>query len=162
MPGAAYQIQPVRSADDLGATIRLFEAYAASLPVDLAYQGFAAELAGLPGNYAPPDGDLLLARNGAGAAIGCVALRPMADPGSCEMKRLYVSPQARGLGLGKALVESVIATARQIGYRRMRLDTLPSMAMAIDLYRARGFVPIPPYYDTAPPGTIFLALKLTG
>src|SRR4051794_27904789 len=99
---AAFVIDPVASPDDLAAAAALFEAYAASLGVDLSYQGFAAELAGLPGHYAPPSGALLLARGPDGRPLGCVALRPMAGD-CCEMKRLFVSPDARGLGLGRAL-----------------------------------------------------------
>jgi ribosomal protein S18 acetylase RimI-like enzyme len=156
----APQIHPVRSADDLAATARLFEAYEASLGVDLGYQGFAAELAGLPGKYAPPAGELLLARGDGGEPVGCVALRPMEADGCCEMKRLYVAPEGRGLGLGRALAQAVIGEAARIGYREIRLDTLPTMAEAQALYRQLGFVQIAPYYETPVFGTIFLWLKL--
>ena len=145
---------------DIEAVRALFEAYAASLPVDLAYQGFAAELAGLPGAYAPPAGALLLARDGDGTPLGCVALRPLADPGLCEMKRLFVAPAGRGRGLGRALAAAVIAAARDRGYREMRLDSLPSMTTAVALYRSLGFRAIPPYYNTPVAGTVFLALAL--
>ena len=161
MSEATFQIGQARSQDDLRAAAALFEAYAASLDVDLSYQGFAAELAGLPGQYAPPSGALLLARDRAGAAAGCVALRPMAEAGCCEMKRLYVATSARGLGLGRALAETVISEAARLGYSEMRLDTLSSMASAIALYEALGFTEIAPYYDTAPPGTIFLRRRIT-
>jgi ribosomal protein S18 acetylase RimI-like enzyme len=147
----------VGSAGELAAVAGLFADYAASLSVDLAYQGFAAELAGLPGRYAPPKGALLVAREGGGAAVGCVALRPMAEPGVAEMKRLYVRPEGRGLGFGAALVEAAIGEARRIGYREVRLDTLPDMAAAIALYERMGFVRIAPYYDTPVAGTVFLA-----
>jgi GNAT superfamily N-acetyltransferase len=110
---SAFDIRVVRSAIDLRATAELFEAYAASLPIDLGYQDFASELASLPGKYAPPSGELLLARDGDGAAMGCVGLRAIQPEGCCEMKRLYLSTGARGLGLGRALTEAVIGVARQ-------------------------------------------------
>lgn len=145
---------------DLAAIRALFEAYAAGLGVDLGYQGFAAELAGLPGAYAPPGGALLVARGADGAPLGCVALRPMADAGCCEMKRLYVAPAGRGGGLGRALVAAVIAEAKGRGYREMRLDSLPFMTTAVALYRSLGFRETPPYYPTPVAGTVFLALTL--
>jgi ribosomal protein S18 acetylase RimI-like enzyme len=160
MSEASFQIVPARSAADFDAVKRLFTAYASALGIDLSYQGFEAELAGLPGKYAPPSGTLLIARGMDGAPLGCVALRPIAPDGRCEMKRLYVSPQARGLGLGKALVDAVIAEALRIGYREMRLDTLPTMGEAIALYRKAGFQPIDPYYETPVAGTIFMARRL--
>jgi ribosomal protein S18 acetylase RimI-like enzyme len=156
-----FHIKPVRSADDVEATVRLFNAYASSLGVDLAYQDFATELATLPGKYTPPAGELLLARRSDGEPLGCVALRPMQPHGCCEMKRLYVTPQSRGLGLGSALVDAVIGEAVRIGYREMRLDSLPTMTEAMALYRKIGFVPIEPYYDTPIIGTVFLARPLT-
>ncbi|MEO5819573.1 MAG: GNAT family N-acetyltransferase [Vicinamibacteraceae bacterium] len=158
MTGPAFLIRPV-SAGDLDDARTLFRAYAASLPIDLGYQDFATELATLPGKYRPPAGALLVARDRQGAPLGCVGLRPLAD-GSSEMKRLYVAPAARGLGLGRALMEAVIAEAARLGYREIRLDTLPTMTAAIAMYRASGFEPIAPYYDTAPSGTIFLARRL--
>jgi len=145
---------------DLAALARLFAAYADSLGIDLGYQGFDAELETLPGKYAPPLGALLLARLGNGEPVGCVALRPIGPESCCEMKRLYVAPEGRGLGIGKALIEDVIRRASRIGYREMRLDTLPSMAAALALYRQAGFVPIPAYYDTPLPETMFFALRL--
>jgi ribosomal protein S18 acetylase RimI-like enzyme len=144
---------------DLLAVTRLFRAYAGSLQIDLGYQGFDEELASLPGKYAPPSGALLLARDEDGLAIGCVAMRPL-DENICEMKRLYVAPEGRGAGLGRALAEAIIETARAAGYREMRLDTLASMAGAQALYRALGFVEIAPYYDTPIEGTVFMGLKL--
>src|SRR5690348_10787129 len=144
---------------DIGEVAALFRAYEAHIGVDLSYQGFADELATLPGKYAPPEGQLLIARNASGVAIGCVALRPMETPGCCEMKRLFVSAQACGLGLGRALAEAVIAHATKLGYRELRLDTLPSMHEAIALYRKLGFAGIAPYY-AAREGTLFMALSL--
>ena len=155
-----FQIAPVHSAVDLAATIRLFTAYAGSLGIDLGFQNFPAEMAAMPGKYAPPAGALLLARSPAGEPLGCVGLRPIEPAGCCEMKRLYVAPAARGLGLGKHLVQSILAEARRIGYAEIRLDTLPTMAGAIALYRSLGFTPIDPYYVTPVAGTIFLAFPL--
>jgi ribosomal protein S18 acetylase RimI-like enzyme len=157
----SFQIALVRSPEDLKATMELFDAYAASLGINLSYQNFVTEMAAMPGKYAPPKGELLLARDDAGTAIGCVGLRPLPEEGCCEMKRLYVAPEGRGLGLGRALAEEIVKTARRIGYRQMRLDTLPSLATAIALYRKMGFVPILPYYDTPIAGTIFMSLRLS-
>lgn len=154
------RIVPARSPADLAAVAELFAAYAASLPIDLAYQGFAAELAALPGKYAPPAGELLLARDAEGRPLGCVGLRPLPAGGLCEMKRLYVAPAGRGVGLGGALVEAILATAERAGYREMRLDTLRSLSGALDLYARFGFTEIPAYYDTPIAGTIFLARGL--
>ncbi len=161
MPAGSFQIAPVRTADDLAATIRLFRAYAASLDVDLAYQDFEGEMAAMPGQYAPPAGELLLARGGGGQPVGCVGLRPIAPSGCCEMKRLYVAPDGRGAGVGKALVDALVQVAERIGYREMRLDTLPAMAGAQALYRTLGFEVIAPYYDTPVAGTIFMRRALT-
>jgi ribosomal protein S18 acetylase RimI-like enzyme len=161
VPEIAAEIVPVRSAGELAAVAELFAAYAASLSMDLAYQGFAAELASLPGRYAPPAGEILLAR-GAAAAIGCVALRPLAEPGVAAMKRLYVRPEGRGLGLGAELIAEILRTAGRIGYREVRLDTLPDMAAAIALYEGAGFVRTAPYYDTPVAGTVFLARAVGG
>ena len=156
----AFQIEPASSSDDLADAAGLFRAYAASIGVDLSYQDFDAELAGLPGKYAPPSGAIFLARSIGGEAIGCVALRPLTEPECCEMKRLYVSPSARDAGVGRALVEHIITEAARLGYSEMRLDTLPTMTQAIALYGNAGFTHIPPYYDTPVAGTVFLALKL--
>ncbi len=160
MDDAAFLIAPARSAEDLQVAAALFEAYAASIGVDLAYQDFQAELAGLPGKYAPPAGALLLARDRDGRALGCVALRPLPAEGCCEMKRLYVAPAARRLGLGSALVEAVMAAGAGAGYREIRLDTLPTMRAAVALYRRHGFETTAPYYDTPIAGTVFMARPL--
>jgi GNAT superfamily N-acetyltransferase len=153
-------ISAARSAKDLRDVATLFADYAAWLPIDLGYQGFAAELAGLPGSYAPPRGELLLARSADGVALGCVGLRPLAEEGCCEMKRLFLTPQARGLGLGRALAEAIVGEARRIGYSDMRLDTLASMRDAIGLYERIGFVEIPAYYAPTPDDTLFMSLRL--
>lgn len=154
-------ILPVRTGDALDAAARLFRDYEASIDTDLCFQGFDQELASLPGKYAPPHGELLIAVDQAGEAVGCVALRPVESDGVCEMKRLYVAPAGRGQGLGKALMLAAIGEARRIGYREMRLDTLPSMIAAQAMYREAGFVAIAPYYDMPVGGTVFMALDLT-
>lgn len=155
MSGAVF---PAGS-EDLADIRRLFREYQASLDVDLCFQGFEAELAGLPGKYAPPDGALLVARAAGGEAIGCAALRRL-DAGRAEMKRLYVSPAGRGLGLGRRLAEAVIAEARRLGYTALALDTLPSMTGAQAMYARMGFVDIPPHYNTPVGGTRFMGLRL--
>jgi putative acetyltransferase len=137
----------------------LFRDYAASLPIELGYQGFEGEVGALPGKYVSPGGALLIARDAEGVALGCVAMRPL-EPGHCEMKRLYVAPAGRGLGLGRTLALAIVEAARAAGYREMRLDTLASMAEARGLYRSLGFVEIGPYYETPVADTVFMSLTL--
>lgn len=156
---ASFTIAPAATASEIADIARLFRAYAATLSFDLCFQDFEGELAGLPGRYAPPEGALLLARGANGMPIGCVAMRPLGE-GIAEMKRLYVAPEGRGLGIGRALAAAVIAAARAAGHRDMRLDTLPELPAALALYRSFGFEVIPPYYETPVGGTIFMGLRL--
>jgi len=151
-------IRPADLPRDLPVVRGLFEEYASSLGIDLAFQGFESELADLPGKYRPPGGRLLLAWNGA-RAVGCVALRPL-DARTGEMKRLYVRPEARGEQLGRRLAERICREAREAGYARICLDTLPMMASAQSLYESLGFLPTEPYVFNPIPGTKFLALDL--
>ena len=136
----------------------LFEEYAASLNFEICFQNFAAELAQLPGYYAPPSGRLLLAFHN-GRAAGCVALRRMED-GVCEMKRLYVRPEFRGSGIGTALAESVVCHARETGYKIMRLDTVSSMHKAQSIYKSLGFVDTKPYCFNLLEGVRYMELNI--
>ncbi|KAJ5096447.1 hypothetical protein NUU61_005803 [Penicillium alfredii] len=176
------QIEPARFPEDKDVVVSLFSGYAASLGIDLTFQQFQAELDSLPGKYAEPKGGaLLIAREhrnlsvAPGTAsqqpipsvapapllsVGCVALRRSAD-NWCEMKRLYVVREARGMRLGEILVEAILVHAKSMGYRGIRLDTLPEMAAAQRLYRKYGFVEINPYYDTPIKGTIFMGFEFS-
>lgn len=138
----------------------LFREYAAGLGIDLCFQNFEEELATLPGSYAPPRGRLLVAKVGEQSA-GCIALRPM-EAHIAEVKRLYVRPQFRRRGLGKALVARVLDEARRIGYRSARLDTLREMQNAIALYSAFDFEEVAPYRQGEPEGICYFELKLNG
>ncbi len=153
------KIAQAQSAEHIEQVRRLFVEYGESLGFSLCFQSFDQELAGLPGDYAPPSGRLLLAQSD-GQPAGCVALHRL-DPGICEMKRLYVRPAFRGRKLGLALAQAVIAEARAIGYQRMRLDTIAaSMEQAVALYRSLGFVEIPPYRPNPIESALYMELKL--
>ena len=137
----------------------LFLEYADWLQVDLCFQGFEAELATLPGRYAAPAGGIWFARVGA-ATAGIVGMRPLEEPGGCELKRLWVREGYRDLGLGRRLTEIAMAAARAAGHRRMVLDTLSMMDRARTLYRSLGFEEIPAYYDNPEDGVLYLARDL--
>jgi GNAT superfamily N-acetyltransferase len=139
---------------DLDEIRKMLREYAAWLEIDLCFQNFEEELAGLPGEYSPPRGRLLIAEG-----AGCVALRPLEED-VCEMKRLYVRPEGRGSGLGRQLVLAIISEARALGYRRMRLDTMPKMGGAQRLYESLGFRDIEAYRYNPEPGARFLELEL--
>ena len=144
--------------EDLREVRVLFTEYAASLGIDLSFQGFDAELEGLPGKYAPPEGALLIAERD-GEPCGCIALRKI-DERTCEMKRLYVRPACRQLGIGRELVRRVLEEARMKGYRAMRLDTLPAMRSAIAMYRSFGFREIAAYIYNPVEGALFMEKAL--
>ena len=154
-----FDLQQAESARQIAAIRELFLEYAQSLNFSLCFQSFENELAGLPGGYSPPDGRLVLATHGPQLA-GCVALHKLHDE-ICEMKRLYVRPQFRGRGLGRVLAERVVADAREIGYKRLRLDTVePVMKDAVGLYRKLGFTEIAPYRENPIAGALYMELML--
>jgi GNAT superfamily N-acetyltransferase len=139
--------------DEIEEVRRLFREYAELLGVDLCFQGFEEELAGLPGKYAPPEGALFIATEGQRTA-GCVALKKIGD-GVCEMKRLFVRPQFQGQGLGRALAQQIIGEGVNLGYKTMRLDTLDRLKEAMSLYETLGFKRTKPYYPNPLPGVVY-------
>lgn len=145
--------------DDVETVRLLFREYVDWLGMSLDFQGFEAELTSLPGKYAQPCGICLIAENADGAALGCVAMRPL-DQNTCEMKRLYLRPAARGLGLGYALSAAVIDAAKAAGYQRMVLDTLRSLDSAIRIYDRLGFEQIDAYYQNPLPGVVYMGISL--
>ncbi len=153
-------LRPLSASDtkELEQVRQFFRNYAAWLGVDLSYQGFADEVANLPGAYGEADGRLFYAEIG-GQPAGCVGIRRFSE-GVCEMKRLYVDPAARGQGVGRKLALEAIKAARALGYRRILLDTVPAMRIAVKLYRELGFKEAPAYYPSPVEGTIFLTLDL--
>lgn len=152
------ELRQAETAQHVADAHALFVEYERATGVDLCFQNFAEELASLPGEYAPPTGRLILAYADEEPA-GCVALRKLAE-GMCEMKRLYVRPAFRGTGLGRRLAEAVIKEAAEIGYERMRLDTLPQMSSAIAMYRTLGFREIEPYRFNPVGGSLYFELNL--
>ena len=154
-----WELVQADSSQKVAAARELFLEYAKSLNFSLCFQRFEKELAELPGGYAPPDGCLLLAAHGSQVA-GCVALQKL-EHEICEMKRLYVRPEFRGKGLGRVLAERVVADAREIGYKRLRLDTVePVMRDAVALYRKLGFREIAPYRENPIEGALYMELEL--
>jgi putative acetyltransferase len=153
------ELTQAETTEQIEQTRVLFREYESSLGISLCFQNFEKELAELPGAYAAPDGRLLLAHDNDELA-GCVALRKLGDQ-TCEMKRLFVRDKFRGKGIGRSLIETVIRNAKEIGYERMLLDTLPpKMNDAIALYRSIGFKAIAAYYDNPVGGAIFMELRL--
>jgi ribosomal protein S18 acetylase RimI-like enzyme len=160
----ASRIELRRPATDaeLASTAAIFREYAASLDVDLCFQNFDAEIASLPGEYAAPSGQLLLAYVD-GELAGCGALRRFADgddANACEMKRLYVRPAYRRFGLGRVLAQALLDEGRRAGYSAMLLDTLDDMEAARELYVSLGFVEVAPYYFNPIPGAHYLKAEL--
>jgi putative acetyltransferase len=154
-----FAVTQAESPAQIAQSRELFLEYAQSLGFSLCFQNFDKELASLPGDYAPPEGRLLLAEY-EGEVVGCVALHKL-EPGICEMKRLYLRPTVRGKGLGRILATHIIAEARQIGYQRMRLDTVePVMKDAVAMYRKIGFKEIAPYCTNPIAGALYLELSL--
>jgi ribosomal protein S18 acetylase RimI-like enzyme len=151
------KLRPARPAD-LPEIRRMLEEYVAWIGLDLAFQEIDEELAGLPGDYAPPRGALFVAEVG-GRLLGMIGLRPF-DGAICEMKRLYVRPEARGRGVAKQLIAAALDEAGRLRYSEIRLDTLPMMGSAQSLYVSLGFADIPPYYETPIAGTRFMAKKI--
>jgi putative acetyltransferase len=154
LPNAVPEMLVACAPEHLAAIRELFTEYSDSLEISLCFQNFREELANLPGAYGPPGGRLMLA-----IGAGCVALRPI-DDSTCEMKRLFVRPQFRRSGLGRRLALAAVAAARELGYERMRLDTLSSMEPAIALYHSLGFSEIPPYYHNPNLCAVFMELAL--
>ncbi len=155
----SFGVQHAESPEQITAVRELFLEYAKSLNFSLCFQSFEKELAELPGDYARPSGRLLLAAYGSELA-GCVALHSIGEE-SCEMKRLYVRPQFRGKGVGRVLAERIVADAREIGYKRLRLDTVePVMQGAVALYRKLGFREIAPYRENPIGGALYMELSL--
>jgi len=159
---SAAQVLSIRQAESpaqIGQARELFLEYAQSLGFSLCFQNFDRELAELPGDYAPPDGRLLLAEF-EGELAGCVAMHKL-EARICEMKRLYLRPKFRGKRLGRVLAETIIAEAQKVGYKSMRLDTVePVMKDAVAMYRRLGFRQIAPYRANPMPGTLYMELKL--
>ena len=159
---AEIELRVVHTPEDIAATRCLFLDYQADIGIDLSFQGFAEELATLPGEYAPPMGSLKMALVD-GMPAGCCALRPMINsdyPNACEMKRLFVRPAFRGFGIGRLLVERIITQALMAGYDTILLDTLSDMETARALYQDVGFIEVPPYYHNPLAGAHYLMADL--
>lgn len=154
-------ISPAVFPEDREKVAALFSAYAESLNIDLSFQSFDDELAQLPGKYATEKGGaLLLAYDSSSKAIGCVAVRAFSPPRTCELKRLYIIPEARGMGAAQRLMDAVVLRARRLGYTDMLLDTLASMKAARKLYERYGFEEVDKYYENPIEGTVFMSANL--
>lgn len=170
----ALTISPAEYPRDRDFVVELFLAYAKSLGIDLSYQSFEEELSQLPGKYATENGGALFLASTSrpsqttsdsisqqsSKCIGCVAVRPFTAPRTCELKRLYITPDARGLGAGRLLLEAAIAKAKELGYKEMLLDSLSSMVPARKLYAQYGFQEVEKYYDSPIEGTVFMKAAL--
>lgn len=149
--------------EDIAHVRALLSENADSIGAGLSLEDIASETRRLPGLYAPPRGALLLARDcDSGAVLGCVGLRPLPGPGDCELRRLFVRPAARGRAIGRELGQAGAVRARQMGYRRVLVETHESLTWATRIYEEVGYRPIPPYYANPQPGTFFMARDLTG
>lgn len=163
-----HRLHIARTEADIADFARLCRDYAASLPFSLEYQGFTSELAALPGLYAPPGGAVILARDASERAVACIAVRPLAasailpgDPTpACEIKRMWVAPSARGMGLGHALMREAVAFARAAGYALIKLDTSADMAAAQACYLRAGFTHAPRYNNDVDPTTVYFSMRL--
>lgn len=155
---ASYRIERAADSEQLAAVRALFLEFSQSLDFNLNFQDFEAELANLPGKYAPPSGELLLASSGDTPA-GCIAMRSLDDT-TCEMKRLWVRPDFRKTGLGRTLAKQIIQVAKGLGYQMMKLDTVAAMKPAIQLYHSLGFVETAPYTFNPLPHALYFELRL--
>ncbi len=155
-----HSIAAIEAPREISEVRAMFREYEAFLNVGLCFPGFEQELAGLPGEYAPPQGALFKATT-ASRVAGCVALRPVQD-GLCEMKRLFVRPDYRGLGLGRKLAKRIVLEAKRIGYTRMRLETFEFLTGAIHIYKDLGFMQIGSYYDDPHTEVLYWELDLEG
>jgi putative acetyltransferase len=168
MPGKSIDALAIRihvatssDLDDVRTLMRHYNAFLGARGVDLCFQDFDRELGALPGKYTPPHGELWIARNDSGTALGIIAVKPLDENGTCEMKRLWVEPAAQGMGLGRALAETSIAFARSAGYRSMKLDTLGDrMHSAVALYRKLGFVETEAYVHNPEQDVLYMKLDL--
>ena len=153
-------ITAARSPEDILAVEELFLEYIAWLDLDLSFQAVDREFADFPGRYAPPKGELFLARREDGLPVGCMGVRPLGTAGACEMKRVYVVEAARGAGTGRALAEAGIRFAGSVGYREMFADTLPQFSASQAIPRGTGFEVVAPYYYNPVPGALFFRKTL--